>query len=275
MSLEILPVSAALGAEVRGLDLREPLGEAERSALLRAWRRAHLLLIRAPDLAERDQIRFVGEFGAVIDESMEGSGGASYVSNRRADGFSRQGELYFHSDLAFTPEPLHTISLYALEIPASGSATLFANAMLAARGLPARLRELCAGLRARHLFDLVAQLQDVRYRLEAFPQAAQAVHPVLLPHRESGEPILFVGQMQTDRILELGDAESDALLDELLAHLYRPEHVYEHSWTPGDLVLWDNWALQHGRRSFEATQARTLRRIVAGGSVVKAYEHVA
>jgi taurine dioxygenase len=273
--LEVLPLSDALGAEVRGLDLAKPLGADQRSALREAWRRAHLLLIRAPELDERDQMRLVAEFGPVMDESRDGTGGASYVSNRRPDGFSREGELYFHSDLAFTPEPLHAISLYALEIPASGSSTLFANAALAARTLPAPLRERCAGLRARHLFDLVSQRQDVRYRLEDFPSAAQGVHPVLLDHRETREPILFVSQMQTDRILGLPDSESQALLDELLAHLYRPEHIHEHSWQPGDLLLWDNQALQHGRRSFDAAHARTLRRVIAGRLVVKAYEHVA
>jgi taurine dioxygenase len=275
MGMEIWPLSDALGVEVRGLDLRAPLAADELGALRDAWRRAHLLLVRDPGLPERDQIRFVANFGPVLDESMQGEGGASYVSNRRPDGFAREGELYFHSDLAFTPAPLHVLSLYALEVPAGGSPTLFANAGLAARTLPARLRERASGLRARHLFDLVSQRQDLRYRLEQFPDAAQAVHPLLVEHHATREPILFVSQMQTDRILGLPDAEAEALLEDLLAHLYRPEHVYRHDWQTGDLLVWDNWALQHARPPFDSAEPRTLRRVVAGELVVKAYEHLA
>jgi taurine dioxygenase len=275
MSFEIVPMSGALGAEVRGLTLAQPLAEPELAALRAAWRSARLLLIRAPGLEERDQIAFVRHFGPVIDESMNGDGGASYVSNRRPDGFARDGELYYHCDLAFTPDPLRVLSLYALELPGSGSSTRFANAALAARTLPDGLRRRARGLRARQVFDLVSQRQDVRYRLEDFPGAAHAIHPLIRDHGETREPVLFVGQMHTDRILELPDAESEALLQELLAHLYRPEHLYEHFWSPGDLLVWDNQALQHGRPSFDAAQPRTLRRVVAGQTVVKAYEHVA
>jgi taurine dioxygenase len=167
------------------------------------------------------------------------------------------------------------ISLYALELPGRGTSTRFATAALAARTLPAPLRRRSEGLRARQLFDLVSQRQDVRYRLEDFPQASGAEHPLLRAHGETGEPVLFVGQMHTDRILDLPEAESESLLRELLAHLYRPEHCYEHFWRPGDLLVWDNQALQHGRPSFDASEPRTLRRVVAGALVVKAYEHVA
>src|SRR5262245_35569168 len=274
MSVEIAPLPHSLGAEVRGLDLRKPLPDAARASLLDAWRERHLLLVRGQALDERAQIDFVANFGSVGDESLQGEGGASYVSNTRPDGFARRGELWFHSDLAFTPDPLHVLSMYALELPASGTSTLFADALLAARTLPAGLRERAAGLEARHLFDLVSQRQDLRYRLADFPGAACAVHPVLWPHPETSEPVLYVSQMQTDCILGLPEAEAEELLGALLAHLYRPEHLYAHEWRPGDLLVWDNWALQHARPPFDESQPRTLRRVVAGGKVVRAYQYL-
>ena len=257
---------------MRGLDLGREASAQERETLRSALRRWHLLLIRGESASERDQIRFAETFGPVADESIDGGGGASYVSNTRADGFASTGELYFHSDLAFTPDPLKLISMCALELPAGGTSTCFADAMRAAHTLPRALRERCRGLRARHLFDLVSQRQDLRYRLEDFPDAARAEHPLLLTHYETGEPILFVSQMQTDRILGLPDAEGESLLRALLAHLYRREHLYDHVWQLGDLAIWDNWALQHARPPFDASQPRTLRRVVAGATIVKAYE---
>jgi len=273
VALEIALLDAPFGARVYGLDPRAELSEGDRESLREALRRRHLLLLRGESVSERDQIRFAEIFGPVADESIDGSGGASYVSNTRADGFARSGELYFHSDLAFTPDPLELITMCALELPASGTSTRFADAMRAAATLPAALRERCRGLRARHLFDLVSQRQDLRYRLEDFPGAAQAEHPLLLPHHQTGEPILFVSQMQTDRLLGLPGSEAESLLRELLAHLYRPEHLYEHCWQEEDLLVWDNWALQHARPTFDGTQPRTLRRVVAGRTIVKAYEH--
>ena len=70
---------------------------------------------------------------------------------------------------------------------------------------------------------------------------------MLWPHRTTGEPILAVWEQQTDALLPLEPEESDALLERLFEHLYRPEHQYVHEWAPNDLVLWDNHALQHSR----------------------------
>jgi alpha-ketoglutarate-dependent taurine dioxygenase len=72
--------------------------------------------------------------------------------------------------------------------------------------------------------------------------------------------------MQTDRIEGLPEAEGRALLEELLEHLYQPEHIYEHDWRSGDLLFWDNWALQHARP--EPPRNRTLRRVAIGERAV-------
>ncbi len=237
---------------------------------MRAWRERQLLLFRDQVLGEAEQLRAVGLFAPAIDESADAAG-VNYVSNARSDGILREGVLIFHSDLAFTPHPLHAISLYAIEIPASGSATHFANAVAACRTLPAALRARAAGRSARHVFDLVSQRSDRPYRLEETPNPVCAEHPVLWPHPDTGEEILYVSEMQTDRIGGLPGAESAALLAALLAHLYLPQHLYCHSWRPGDLIVWHNRALQHARAPFDERERRTLRRAVAGTGVVRAY----
>jgi taurine dioxygenase len=82
-----------------------------------------------------------------------------------------------------------------------------------------------------------------------------------MEHPRTGTPILYVGEMQAERVVELDERASRDLLDELLAHLYRPEHRYDHAWEVGDLVVWDNLALQHGRGAVTADGPRTLRRV--------------
>ena len=93
------------------------------------------------------------------------------------------------------------------------------------------------------------------------PTAPRAVHPLVLVHPRTGTPILYVGEMQAERVVELDEQASRDLLDELLAHLYRPEHRYDHAWAVGDVVVWDNLALQHGRGAVTDDGPRTLRRV--------------
>lgn len=248
--------------EVRGVDLGRPLPEESQRELRAAWDTHHLLLFRAGELSSDEQLRFIRLFGEPLQETLDGSP-FSYVSNVRDDAIIRHGALFFHSDLAFTPDPLRAISLCAVEAPETAAPTCFANAIRACETLPKALRERLEGRKALHAFDLVNQRGDLRYRVDDLPaDAPRAIHPVLWRHPELGRSILYVNLMQTDRIEGLPESESRALLDETLDHLYRPEHIYEHHWRPGDLVFWDNWALQHARPDVSGN--RTLRRVAIG-----------
>jgi taurine dioxygenase len=91
--------------------------------------------------------------------------------------------------------------------------------------------------------------------------APQAVHPVVRVHEASGELALFVCRLMTERILELSEAESTALLEELFTHIERSPDFYEHSWRVGDTVIWDNRCVTHARNDFDAGQRRFLKRV--------------
>jgi taurine dioxygenase len=90
----------------------------------------------------------------------------------------------------------------------------------------------------------------------------RAVHPLVMEHPRTGEEILYINLNQTARIVELPAGESAALIDELFAASYREEEVYEHRWSVGDFVLWDNLALQHARAKITEDAPRTLQRVV-------------
>ena len=257
--MRISMLSPALGALVEDIDLAESPTSSQAEALRAALVKYHLLHVHAPDLSDVDQVRFSQIFGPVHDEQGDGLR-TQYVSNVREDGIIREGALLFHSDLAFTPEPVPGLSLYAMEIPRGGSPTRFANAERAWRLLDPDLRGRLREMHARHAFDLITQRGDERYRYVDLPDdQPQAEHPIAFVNPRTREPVLYVNEMQTLRILECDLAGSDALLGELFAVLYADDNVYEHAWSPGDLLLWDNLSLQHAR-GVPTQEPRTLRR---------------
>jgi len=251
--LDLRPLSSAFGVEAVGLDLDTPLTSDERTELRAAYRRGHLILVRGERVAMESQREFASLFGPVID--------SAYVSNARPDGIIPNGALLFHSDLAFTPHPYLGLSLHAIELPSSGSSTYFVDAVAAFRALPLVLRDRVQGLTAMHAFDLQTQRGDTPAYRESVPaQAGRARHPVVLVHPLTGDGVLYVNEMQTECINELERGESVALIDALFAHLYSGEFTYEHQWQVGDLIVWDNIAVQHARCD-PAGGRRTLQRV--------------
>jgi taurine dioxygenase len=258
------PLSPALGVEVHDLDLRAERTPAEADSLRALLAQHHLLLVRAPDLPGEDQVRFVRQFGPVLHERPE-LPEWMWVSNVEQGAAVPEGPLLFHSDLAFTPEPHPGLCLYAVDVPPDGCPTRFANAARAAALLPGELRARLEGREALHVYDLVAKRGDRRYRdADLDPRNPRQRHPVVKPDPLAGTDVLYVSEMQTDRVLGLAPDESDAVLAELFARLYAPDNVYEHPWAVGDLVLWDNLALQHGRGDVPDDAPRTLRRVAMG-----------
>ena len=78
-------------------------------------------------------------------------------------------------------------------------------------------------------------------------------------HPTTGQELLSVNQMQTDRVIGLDATESEETLEALWALLYAPQNTYSHHWRVGDLVLWDNIAVQHGRPAPPPDVPRTMR----------------
>jgi taurine dioxygenase len=258
--VRIAPLSPALGVEVTDFDAGARLADEDREALLRAYDEHHLLVVRDQDLTEGEQEQFASLFGPPIDEMGNGVR-SGFISNVQPDA-AGDGPLPFHSDLTFTPQPVIGIVLYAVELPPEGTSTYFANATAAAADLPAGLRARVEGRAVTHaLGTFVVGRDDAKSREHDLgPTATRATHPVLRPNPRTGREILFVTDLHAERIEGLPDAEGDALLEDLLAHLYRPEHLYEHRWQLRDMAIWDNQAIQHKREDVSEAKPRTFRR---------------
>jgi taurine dioxygenase len=263
-------VMEPFGGRIVGLDPAR-LTDDDLATVRDALDRHHLLVAHLPDLTPAEQQRLAGAVGPLVDESRNGDGW-TLVSDRD-DGVIREGALLFHSDLAFTPAPLTAISLYALEVPAGGTATFFADGIRAATRLPADLRAAAEARRGLHCYPLTEARGDERYRVATLDAGApRAEHPVLWDHPRTGEPVLYVNAMQTDSIVGLPEPESEALLARLWAVLYDAGNVYRHEWRVGDLVLWDNVAVQHARDDVQLGVGRTLRRVPVGTIAVRLRE---
>ena len=252
----IRPLCDSFGAEVLGTDLREPLSAELQQQLLNTFYERSLLVFPNQELTPQQHIEALRTFGEVAEDqafTKHGFGGVGYISNAIEGGYHPRGEIEFHFDQINSAKPLCVISLYGIEVvpPGCGGETRFASMKRAYSRLPSALRVRLDGLKARHVQDA-----PNRHYTES-----TAVHPIALPHPVTGENILYLGRRHVDVILGLEKPESDALVDALLAYAYDPGSIYDHSWRPGDLVIWDNYSLQHARADFDPKYRRHLQKV--------------
>jgi taurine dioxygenase len=233
-------------------DLSQPLDKAQQQALRDLLYEQGLLVFANQSLSDADQTRVLGYFGNVLVEE----GGHREIS---ADGNLGSGMLLFHSDLAFTPEPFRLLSLYGIEIGDGCAATLFASNAKVLDRLPATLRARLDGAMATNVIPPSQGERLVAFENPDF--VPQTTRSAVLPHPVTGRPLLFIFEQQTARFEGLSRDESDALLAALFERLYAPENVYRHEWRAGDLLIWDNLAVQHARTEQPRGVNRRLRRV--------------
>jgi alpha-ketoglutarate-dependent taurine dioxygenase len=266
VELEVRDAAPAFGAVVTGIDLREPVADGMRQELVRLLRERFLLVFPRQGLDADQHVGAAAHFGPIAQEGLTTKHQVGYVSNHRPDGVLGSTAASFHIDYGFNESPYEALSLYGLEIPPAGTQTWFVSGVAAARDLPTDLRARVAGLEARHAVDVHSPVGEAGVRVregrldDTYPHARR---PVLWRHHATGDEILAVWEQHTDALLPMDPDASTVLIEELFAHLYRPEHRYVHEWHEGDLVVWDNHAVQHGRPEV-GSAPRTLRRVCIG-----------
>jgi len=251
---EASPIAdAPFGLEVK-VDLSESFDPDEKQALRRLYRHSGLILVRDQRLSMDQQIAACSIFGPVLKDSRENY----IVSNVREDGLLGDRELLFHNDIPYVPAPYLGGSLHALEVDQGVSATRFASGFNAYERLPDALRQRIVGLNALHVraraFTRRTRLTDLH------PSDNCAVHALVGHQNDTGRPYIFACLDMTACLIGMSEQESDALLEQLFACLYDEKQVYDHVWRPGDIVIWDNLAVQHARKAI-AGGTRTLQRV--------------
>lgn len=266
MALSFHPLHPLVGAEVRGIDLRNPLDAVTKQALADAFAKYFFLLIRDQKLEKEDQERYSSVFGdveyrtayAVVRRTDPRS---QYVSNTREDGILANGELYFHQDQTFFADPMIACTLYGMEIPTRGGDTLFANSGALYESLPADYREKLDGRTALHVFDYGRDPNAPMEDSEIPETSPRCIQPVIWTHPLTGRKSIWINQIAVYSIYGLDREEGKKIILDLSARINDPKFYYRHKWRVGDVVLWDNLQLQHMRENFDPSEPRTLRRM--------------
>jgi len=263
------------GAEITGIDLA---GDVDIAAIEAAWYAHQVLVFRDQSLSQDDQLRFTSRLGpmgisrnTITDAGPNGEAtqpGIMWVTNLTRDdgsayGQPHEGEMWFHSDMCYAEKPYTATILYAIELPASGGATLFADMYGAYEALSGATRQRIEG-------KSVVQVHEYQRLQRPSPageraDALQFAHPAVITHPGTGRKALYVNRLMSASVVDMEASESEALLEELFGVSEDPANILSHEWRPGDLVMWDNRCTIHGRADFPETQRRILRRTTVTG----------
>jgi alpha-ketoglutarate-dependent taurine dioxygenase len=277
-ALEVVPIGAALGATVNGVDLRH-LGEATFARIMDAWHEHSVLLFRGQTLTDQDLIAFSRRLGdldwAPVQETgrrfVEGLPEIYIVSNVKVNGEPigslGDGEAVWHTDMSYLDLPPKASMLYALGIPPTGGNTSFCTMYGIYEALPQQLKDRIAGLRIKHdgTYNSGGYVRQGVTPTDDPRSSPGAVHPLVCTHPANGRRMLYLGRRRNAYLVGLELAESEALLNELWSVVDRREFSWEHVWRVGDLVLWDNRCTMHRRDAFDPNSRRIMHRTQVKG----------
>jgi taurine dioxygenase len=279
--LRIVEADAVIGAEVTGVDLREPMDAATFEALEAAFNARSILCIRGQELSTDQYIAFATRFGDVEHQFMTHYAHADspdimLISNIQVDGrnigHSDAGRVW-HSDMSYTATPPRATLLYALEVPeADGRAlggTDFASAAAAYAGLDAETKAIIEDRTSLHRIS--GRRQKAGTSATDNPlrdQQPDVTHAVARSNPFTGKRAIYVSEGECVSVSGLDDVESRALVDRLAQETQKPDYRYSHVWAKGDVLIWDNGAVQH-LATFDyqwPDHRRLMWRITVGGA---------
>jgi taurine dioxygenase len=269
MTVRVTNLPAVLGAEIDGVDLTGELSGDDVRALRDAFDDRGVLILRGLDIDD-DAHRYLAgllspdEPPADRAEAIAGTHLYDKPVSNEPGGNAPYGRLLFHSDAMWNPTPMRLLSLYGTYVEQPAVPTIFASATHAWDTLPADLKARVEGLEVVHVTGQQPRGGYVEELLEATrSESSETVTPIAKVHPRSGRTMLYVCQQMTREVVGMPHDESEALLEELFAHLYAEDVLVEHHWREGDLVLWDNLAIQHSRPNVQFDgPKRTLRKVI-------------
>jgi taurine dioxygenase len=285
-ALAVRPLGGCIGAELTGIDLREPLADATVDAVRAALLRHKVVFFPGQQLDPVSHVAFARRFGEVtpahpvlpgipghpevfeIDYGAPRRLAASY-GDVSGDGTRGRG-LDWHTDVTFVERPPLGSILHAVTIPPAGGDTMWSNQVAAFAGLSAPLRDFLRTLTAVHdgraaFGAALAKRKAGEWDGAPYEALEPVEHPVVRTHPETGEEALFVNKGFTSHLVGLTRPESDALLQYLYAHSVQPQYTVRYHWTAGDVAFWDNRATQHAVVGDYGDQARVIQRVTLRG----------
>lgn len=247
--VEVIPSGAPLGAEIRGVDLAQPLDAETFDAVRRAFDQYSVVVFRKQNITPDQQIAFAERFGELelmlfSQFTLPERPKVLLITNIQKDGKYigvHDAGREWHADSTYAPDPSVASMLYAHEVPMENGEprgdTLFVPAWGLFEEFDTDRQKLLASMSAWHRMDMRL--------VKPGQKRPQTIHPVVVRHPRTGRKCIFVNEGRTTNFVGMDEAESKVLLRNLLDALKAPHRIYRHKWQVGDFLMWDNIAVQH------------------------------
>ena len=268
---EVKQLSYALGAQIEGVSVSEPLSDVQTAFIKKIWHEHHIVLFREQNAEPREIIEFAGNFGDLDDHAstpyyrLENFPQLMEITTRPINGRpseTRNVGRNWHSDYSYTQRPAAASMLFCVEPAPVGGDTMFCNMVNAYETLSKPMQKIVDELHSVYDISLTAGLfqRDPKEVEETRNLNPPIAHPTVRVHPESGKKALYVSE-RVSHFHGMTSEESKPLIDYLCYHATRPENVYRHVWSVGDLLCWDNRTTMHmALADFDLTQTRHMLR---------------
>jgi len=259
---EVRDIRPEFGSDIIGFPTRRSTMKPARSCSTCSTR--GILRFRDIDLTHAQQVelgRMLIRKEGLADEGDPIPEDTFYVSNRKLDSAAPFGRLQFHADTMWADKPFEVLSLYGAQVEQPSAPTTFISGVNGYRTLPDDLRKRIENLEVLHTAGVVRRGDLSEVLVTEVSNPPTTVTKLCMRHPRTGETVLYACEQMTKEIVGLPHAESEAILDEVFAHLYDESRQFDHDWRENDYVVWDNIAMQHSRKNVEIEgPARHLRK---------------
>lgn len=272
--IDIRPVSGALGAEIRGLDLGADLDNSTMASVREVFFEHGVVFFMDQDLTPEQQLSFARRFGGIdVNKFFEQVDGYPEIAQvRKEPGDTANIGGGWHTDHSYDEDPAMGSMLYARELPETGGDTMFASMYAAYDALSPGMKELLDGMKAVHSGARAfgpnskanTENRSAQFRLSEVAEN-EVEHPVVCTHADSGRKHLYVNGGFTTRFADMTVEESAPLLQFLYQHAARPEFPCRFRWQPGAMAFWDNRCTQHFALNDYHGQRRLMHRVTIQG----------
>jgi alpha-ketoglutarate-dependent taurine dioxygenase len=272
----------ALGAEVRGIDMRSPMDAETFQAVHAAWMRHLVLVFPGQPISDEEHVAFSRGFGDLEVFHLNIIRSSRVPEIFRVSNVDDDGNLMppehptvkqvslsriWHTDSSYRPMPCIGSLLHGVEVSRTGGETQFINMYAVYEALPDSLKRQVRGRKARHNFGNLHTLAELKPLTEQDKAAMPPVwQPMVRRHPVTGRPSLYISPIYNDEVEGMGAEESQRLIADLAEFAAQPRFMYRHSWEPHDVVMWDNRCTMHGVTPHDPRERRVMHRTTIVGT---------